>query len=77
MDADLQHDETILPSMLQAIETGAEVVVGTRYAQRRQHWAMGCITQTHEHAGNAYEPPDSQTTSVRHHEAFRCAARFP
>lgn len=33
MDADLQHDETILPSMLQAIETGAEVVVGTRYAQ--------------------------------------------
>ena len=26
MDADLQHDETILPGMLQAIERGAEVV---------------------------------------------------
>ncbi|HVR50902.1 MAG TPA: glycosyltransferase family 2 protein [Pseudorhodoferax sp.] len=33
MDADLQHDEAILPRMLQAAEDGAEVVVGTRYAQ--------------------------------------------
>lgn len=33
MDADLQHDETILPAMLAKIEAGAEVVIGTRYAQ--------------------------------------------
>lgn len=32
MDADLQHDETILPKMLEHIEHGAEVVVATRYA---------------------------------------------
>lgn len=33
MDADLQHDETVLPSMLAEIEQGgADVVVGTRYA---------------------------------------------
>jgi dolichol-phosphate mannosyltransferase len=33
MDADLQHDETILPTMLAAIEKGgADLVVGTRYA---------------------------------------------
>lgn len=33
MDADLQHDETILPKMLAEIETGgADVVVGTRYS---------------------------------------------
>jgi len=33
MDADLQHDETILPKMLAEIEEkGAEIVVGTRYA---------------------------------------------
>ena len=32
MDADLQHDETILPKMLAEIEQGgADVVVGTRY----------------------------------------------
>lgn len=32
MDGDLQHDETVLPTMLAAIEQGgAEVVVGTRY----------------------------------------------
>jgi dolichol-phosphate mannosyltransferase len=33
MDADLQHDESILPRMLSEIEAGhADVVVGTRYA---------------------------------------------
>jgi len=33
MDADLQHDETVLPKMLAEIEQGgADLVVGTRYA---------------------------------------------
>jgi len=33
MDADLQHDETVLPRMLAEIEQGgADVVIGTRYA---------------------------------------------
>jgi dolichol-phosphate mannosyltransferase len=32
MDADLQHDETILPMMLSEIEAGADVVIGTRYS---------------------------------------------
>ena len=31
MDADLQHDETIIPAMLKEIERGAEVVVGSRF----------------------------------------------
>ncbi len=31
MDADLQHDEAILPSMLAAIAGGADLVVGSRY----------------------------------------------
>jgi dolichol-phosphate mannosyltransferase len=34
MDADLQHDETVLPKMLIEIEQGgADMVIGTRYAQ--------------------------------------------
>src|SRR4030095_8887697 len=34
IDADLQHDETQLPVMLAAIESGrAEIAVGTRYAE--------------------------------------------
>jgi dolichol-phosphate mannosyltransferase len=34
MDGDLQHDETRLPAMLRAIrEEGADLVIGTRYAQ--------------------------------------------
>jgi dolichol-phosphate mannosyltransferase len=33
MDADLQHDESILPMMLQKTLDGADVVIGTRYAQ--------------------------------------------
>jgi dolichol-phosphate mannosyltransferase len=33
MDADLQHDETVLPMMLAKIEhDGADIVIGTRYA---------------------------------------------
>ncbi len=33
MDADLQHDETVLPKMLTEIEeSGADVVIGTRYS---------------------------------------------
>ncbi|MER2605665.1 MAG: glycosyltransferase family 2 protein [Siculibacillus sp.] len=31
MDADLQHDETILPQMLAAIRGGADLAVGSRY----------------------------------------------
>ena len=31
IDADLQHDETVLPSMLGKAVAGADVVVGTRY----------------------------------------------
>jgi dolichol-phosphate mannosyltransferase len=31
MDGDMQHDETLLPKMLQAIRDGAEIVIGSRY----------------------------------------------
>lgn len=34
MDADLQHDETVLPQMLAAVRSGsADIAVGTRYAK--------------------------------------------
>jgi len=33
MDADLQHDERILPQMLAQIDAGAEVVIGSRYVE--------------------------------------------
>lgn len=33
IDADLQHDPHILPRMLQAIDEGADLVVGSRYVQ--------------------------------------------
>lgn len=32
IDADLQHDETVLPKMLVEIEGGADMAIGTRYA---------------------------------------------
>lgn len=32
MDADLQHDETILPAMRAKLDAGADLVIGTRYA---------------------------------------------
>lgn len=33
MDADMQHDEAILPALLQSIDDGSDVALGTRYAQ--------------------------------------------
>lgn len=33
MDADLQHDESILPAMLDRIGAGADVVIGSRYVE--------------------------------------------
>lgn len=33
MDGDLQHDETILPQMLQKIRAGADLVVGSRHVE--------------------------------------------
>ncbi|MDX2307045.1 MAG: glycosyltransferase family 2 protein [Hyphomicrobium sp.] len=33
MDADMQHDETLLPDMLEQIRAGADLVVGTRNAE--------------------------------------------
>lgn len=33
MDADMQHDEEVLPKLLQCVDDGADVALGTRYAQ--------------------------------------------
>jgi len=33
IDGDLQHDETILPAMLAAVQGGAEVAIGSRHAE--------------------------------------------
>ena len=33
MDADLQHDESILPEMLNMIHSGADLVIGSRYTE--------------------------------------------
>jgi dolichol-phosphate mannosyltransferase len=33
MDADLQHDEALLPEMLSKIQAGADLVVGSRYVE--------------------------------------------
>lgn len=35
MDADLQHDESILPQMLRSIREGADIAVATRYLERK------------------------------------------
>jgi dolichol-phosphate mannosyltransferase len=54
MDADLQHDETLLPRMLESIQQGADVVIGTRFAvggtaqgglSRLRHWGSRFATQ--------------------------------
>lgn len=41
MDADLQHDETVLPAMLARLKAGAELVAATRYADGGSADAFG------------------------------------
>lgn len=43
IDADLQHDEAILPALYRAIEAGADLAIGTRYAAGGStgDWARG------------------------------------
>ncbi|MFX9877885.1 glycosyltransferase, partial [Acinetobacter baumannii] len=33
MDGDLQHDEKLLPAMLQKIEAGADLAIGSRFVE--------------------------------------------
>jgi dolichol-phosphate mannosyltransferase len=53
MDGDLQHDETLLPRMLESIAQGADLAVGTRFAgggsardglSRLRHWGSQLAT---------------------------------
>jgi dolichol-phosphate mannosyltransferase len=53
MDADLQHDETLLPRMLASLDQGADLAVGTRFAaggtahgglSRLRHWGSQLAT---------------------------------
>ena len=45
MDADLQHDETILPAMLRLAKEGSDIVVGARY---RSGGEIGGFSKTRE-----------------------------
>jgi len=58
MDGDLQHDETLLPRMLESIEQGADLAVGTRFAvggtardglSRLRHWGSQLATGAAKH----------------------------
>ncbi len=86
MDADLQHDATILPLMLERIEQGGlDVVVGTRYANGGSVGDWGRTRQLVSRVGtwlarNALELPLSDPMSgffVIRHSAFEaCRPRL-
>jgi len=46
MDADLQHDETIIPSMIEKLNNQAELVIGSRFAENAS--ASGLSSQKRE-----------------------------
>ena len=57
MDADLQHDEAVLPRMLATLrEEPYDIVVGSRYVERRRHRRMGQPPRQSQRAGDAAEP---------------------
>ena len=47
MDADLQHDETLLPRMLESLRRGdADIVIGSRYTERKLSEGFSQARQT-------------------------------
>ena len=50
IDADLQHDPSVLPAMLEELQKGAEVVVASRYCEgggtERWHWFRRLVSWT-------------------------------
>ena len=68
MDADHQHDETILPRMLSELKAGADIVVGSRYATgggmgdwhaRRQAMSRFATKLANRFTGSAVSDPMS------------------
>ena len=53
MDADLQHDETILPAMLEALRGGCVLVVGSRHAEGGGVENWNVFRRMMSRAGNA------------------------
>ena len=54
MDADLSHDPAALPSLLEAVEAGADVVIGSRYMPGGEVRDWGALRRAVSRAGNAY-----------------------
>jgi len=54
IDADLQHDETLLPQMLDALkQEGTDIVVGSRYAPGGGGRRLGRTPRAHEPSRSA------------------------
>ena len=53
MDADLQHDETLLPAMFEALQGGRDLVVASRHAEGGGTENWGLLRRTMSRAGNS------------------------
>ena len=80
IDADLQHDPTVLPQMIAALDAGADIAVGSRYIEgggtstwslprRFQSWVATKLAQTF--LGVELTDPMSGYFIMRHHDFHR------
>ena len=72
MDADLQHDEAILPEMLTALKADSkEIVIGSRYIHRALRKLRGRSSGARRLSPGARHPPSSFRSSLP------CVPEFP
>lgn len=72
MDADLSHDPSALPRLLAAVESGADIALGSRYLPDSQirNWALA--RRLISHFGNRYLRWWSGATIADFTTGFRC-----
>jgi dolichol-phosphate mannosyltransferase len=83
MDADLSHDPSVIPTMLRAIEAGADAVIGSRYVRGGGTTDWPVVRQLLSKWGNAYTrtvlglPTRDCTSGYRAYRASALAAIEP
>lgn len=70
MDADFSHDPKVIPRVLSALQSGADVVIGSRYVESGEIQGWPLYRQLLSRWGNAY------TRSVLRLDAHDCTSGF-
>ena len=67
MDCDFSHDPASVGALIEACESGADLALGSRYVDRRQHGQLGSARRFISRGGLALRPYDPRGGRARPH----------